>query len=202
MPDAVTFFSVDVETSALSLARGRLLTIGIVPVRFVRSGGSFVYEMLDGRFYVRIDRADELARDLWRTDPDSAYSFWSRQDAAVRGEAYEDLSLERVTPERAAFDLQHWTCSIEPHQEQRVFVANPVAFDKMWVDSLFDEVGIDGPFHWRSLCLRSMKFGLTPNSSWGDDREGHEPKIPHHALSDAEAQAYDLIDMLTRRENP
>lgn len=200
MPSNVTFFSVDVETSGLTPAHGRLLTVGVVPVRWESvEGGRRRFEMLDESFYIRIDRAAELALDRWESDPRSSYGFWSRQDASVAGEAYADASLPRVTATTAAIMLQDWACSIEPYQEQRVFVANPVAFDKMWVDLLFDEAEVDSPFHWRSLCLRSMKFGLTPGSDWGDSRDGNEPSVPHHALHDARAQAFDLVDMLVQR---
>ena len=66
--------------------------------------------------------------------------------------------------------------------------------------TLFDETGVPDPFHYRSLCLRSMKFGMRPRSEWGNDREDHKPAIPHHALWDARAQALDLVQMLAERD--
>ena len=194
-----TFFNVDVETSALTPWEGYLLTVGIQPVRYTPHLGA---EMLADRFYVRIDRTDELSFSQWDEPGRSeTYEWWVNQSAAAQDEAFRDLSLVRHDPETAAMMTVEFVAGVEPDPKQRIFVANPVAFDKMWLDELFASTGIANPFHYQSLCLRSMKFGLRPNSAWGSTRDNHDPEIPHHAFHDAHAQALDLLAMLAERDS-
>jgi hypothetical protein len=191
-----TFFSVDVESSALTPWEGHLLTVGI---QIVQPDGSF-----GDRLYVRIDRTDLVWLADGRMDGFSEDTglWWAQQAVDVQGEAFGDPTLLRHTPVTAARMIYEFVVDHEPDDEGRVFVANPVAFDKMWVDSLFAETGVANPFHYRSLCLRSMKFGMRPASAWGDDRTEHRSTVPHHALHDAIAQARDLSDMLAERDAP
>lgn len=184
----IRFFSVDVETSGFTPATGRLLTVGIHVVRPTKYGG----ELMPDSLYVR------MTRGVVKPD-DSSMAWWAEQDEIVRNEAYADDTLVRHSPIVAARMICEFVANVCPEPEGRVFVANPVAFDKMWMTSLFDEARLIDPFHYRSLCLRSMKFGLNPGSEWGNDRSDHKPLIPHHALSDAHAQALDLCDMLNER---
>lgn len=184
-----TFFSVDVETSGLTPDSGVLLTVGIHVVR----DGALTHESL----YVRIDRSYSLRE--WETGKGS-YDWWQEQDQRVKDEAFYSDDLVRHDPRVAAMMIAEFVTSAELQPEGRVFVANPVAFDKMWMTTLFDETGVPDPFHYRSLCLRSMKFGMRPRSEWGNDREDHKPAIPHHALWDARAQALDLVKMLAERD--
>jgi len=196
-----TFFSVDVEASGLTPAVGFLLTVGVQAVWWdgVDAG------LHPAPFYVRIQRATELGKSMYWRPGQPTFDWWQEQGDEVRAEAYAGEALVRHDAWIAAKMLNEFVVGLEPDPEQRVFVANPVAFDKMWITNLYDEANLSSvpdPFHYRSLCLRSMKFGLRPNSPWGSDRESHEPVLPHHALSDAQAQARDLIDMLTERDLP
>lgn len=195
-----TFFSVDVETSdtRLGASMAHLLTIGVQPVVWEPRKTP---EMLADRFYVRVDHplkgwptmdASEAQTDTHR--------WWLEQSEEARNEAYADTSLLRHPRHIAAKMLDEFCRDHEADAARRIFVANPVAFDKPWIDLLMAESGIDGTFHYRSLCLRSMKFGLRISSEWGSDRENHQPVIPHHAYWDAKAQALDLIDMLNERD--
>lgn len=193
-----TFFSVDVETSATDPWNGWLLTVGIQPVRHTPGLGA---EMLPDRFYVRIDRHDELVVSGWDEPGKSdTYEWWTKQNDEAQDEAFRDHSLVRHTPETAALMLAEFVCGVEPEQRERIFVANPVSFDKAWVDELFASTGLPNPFHYQSLCLRSMKFGLRRGSPWGSSRDNHDPKVPHHAFHDAHAQALDLLAMLAERD--
>lgn len=200
-----TFFSVDVEASSLTPGTGRLLTVGVQPVTWFADDGDTEWGV---PFYVRINRSQYLDASSYWDVGNPTFDWWIEQSVEARAEAYEDRGLVRHDALTAARMLTEFVVKTEPEPEQRVFVANPVAFDKMWITALYDEhAHLEGgqpldPFHYRSLCLRSMKFGLRPNSPWGSDRESHEPVLPHHALSDAQAQARDLIDMLTERDLP
>lgn len=191
-----TFFSVDVETSGLTPHTGYLLTVGIQPVQW----DGTQWELTPRPFYVRIERGGELQQCKDWKPGISTYDWWHEQADDVRAEAWEDESLVRHHALVAARMVAEYVTELESLAEARVFVANPVAFDKMWLTELFGETGIDDPFHYRSLCLRSMKFGMRPCTPWGGDRKEHKPKQPHHALSDATAQALDLVSMMTERD--
>lgn len=197
-----TFFSVDVETGNLTpwSVDGFLLSVGIEAIDEASLESR-------GEFYVRLDRTEDLDGSWWEArgeyDPVSdTQDWWLQQGDIAQDEAFRDRTLVRHDEETAARMIREFVCSREQEPEGRIFVANPVAFDKMWVDELFSTSGVENPFHYRSLCLRSMKYGLRPHSRWGGDRETHAPLIPHHALHDAKAQALDLVAMLTERDEP
>jgi hypothetical protein len=189
----MTFFSVDVEASATTPSMGYLLTVGIVPV--VPVGINDKWRLHGERCYVR------LLQPWFEAFENPEYTsmpWWREQDPEVRGEAFENDSLVRHEPGVAAQMIVEFVRSIEPDPGQSFFVANPVSFDKPWLDDLFACEGIPSPFHYRSLCLRSMRFGMDPRKGFGGSRDTHPSKVPHHALHDAEAQALDLIDMLSK----
>lgn len=184
-----TFFNVDVETSGRLVGYGKLLTVGIVPV--IYKDGWVAGETY---YYVRIEQGTDF--------PDGPYSsmeFWKDQNALVRGEAYADRSLTRLAPDEAAKSIVKYLESFEPDPMRRFFVANPVSFDKPWVDTLMADAGLPPQFHYRSLCLRSMDFGRNPKTSFGESRSGAKSAVLHHALYDAEAQSLDLLMMLNKR---
>lgn len=43
------------------------------------------------------------------------------------------------------------TEQVQPEWSQRFFTANPVSFDKPWLDDLFARYRMPSPFHYRSL---------------------------------------------------
>lgn len=187
-----TFFSVDVETSALQPDAGYLLTVGIVPVVQDASGKW----RLDGReFYVRVDQPNALSTSDGRW---SSLGWWAEQNEYVRGEAFSP-HLVRHNELTAARMIDEFVRDIEPRADKRFFVANPVSFDKPWIDQLFFNAGMELPFHYRSLCLRSMRYGLAVSDEFGSSRMT-ESLVPHHALHDAKAQARDLIAMLEEKQ--
>jgi hypothetical protein len=185
-----TFFSVDVETSATVHTAGYLLTVGIVPVVHVDGA----WQVHPRSFYVRLDHGDPSR--FPEPEHYTSMPWWREQDDAVQDEAYRDRNLVRHYSSTAARMILEYVTEIQPEWSMRFFAANPVSFDKPWIDELFADQGLPAPFHYRSLCLRSMKFGMDPSKGFGNDRETHESTVPHHALYDALAQAHDLIDML------
>lgn len=193
---SLTMFSVDVETSGLNpfMSDAHLLTVGAVAMD---EQGT----QLDD-WYSRIDRSDVLEPawfdDTIPTDPGDTLAFWREQDVWVRGEAWEDKTLFRPSAHSAAYSFAEWVLSFSPVWEERVFVANPATFDFMWLCSLWAETGVADPFHYHSLCLHSMQYGAQPKStrSWHAKAvRDHRAEQPHHALSDAYAQALDFKDM-------
>ena len=176
------FFSVDVETTSTSPFDGELLSIGIVPVN------SATLEILDGKHWA-------LEYDPTNVDPQTK-QWWSEQS----DEAYEAAWLgERQYIVDAAEEIFDFVTSFTDAYHNRIFAANPVSFDHPWVVKLFTNAGVENPFSYRTLCMRSMQYGMTGGiwgqSRWKDDFF-HVSKIPHHALWDATSQAQDLISML------
>ena len=193
MTDATTyptFFSFDVETTSKVASAGELLTVGCVPV--VRTADGWV--KYPQHFYMRVDSTVRVT-----SQRHSSLAWWKEQGEEVRGEAYENRDLLRFDRATTAKALAEWMANIEPEWERRIFTANPVSFDKPWIDDLFVWADMEFPYHHRSLCLRSMKFGSNPRFGFGSDRTTHQSLLPHHALADADAQAQDLIDMLNGR---
>lgn len=194
-----TFFSVDVETSALDPWTGHLLTVGIQPVCWTPGARPF---MTPDKLYVRIDREESLAISGWDNpdNPSDTYQWYMKQESIVADEAWRNPTLVRHDPETAARMIAEFCLEIEADPKERVFVANPVSFDKMWLEELFATTGVTNPFHYQTLCLRSMKFGIRQASPWGMTRDNERPLIPHHAFHDAYAQALDLVAMLAERD--
>lgn len=204
MTPTLTFFSVDVETTTTSPISGHLLTVGIQPVHVYDDDYSNPIISPES-LYLRIDRTayyDSWYADLH--DPNSTLSWWLRQNSEAQSEAFRDLDLERIPATEAAALISRFVELVEPSYWHRVFTANPVSFDYPWIDSLYVEAStgnptIRNPFPYRTLCLRSMRFGLSSSNVWSAERAYHDPEIPHHALSDAQAQARDLILILRER---
>ena len=195
-----TFFSCDVETTSTSPLTGDLLTLGIQPIRFYADQLAIEYPK---NLYIRIEQQETLDQDPnWgdADNPASSYGWWIKQNEQAQDEAWRDRTLVRHDLITAAKMVSEFVKEIEQDPEQRIFVANPVSFDKPWFEQMFWMADVEDPFHYQSLCLRSMKFGLRKESPWVMTRDNHEPKIPHHALWDAVAQAHDLISMLGERD--
>ena len=200
MNNKTTFFSVDVETSSVSPWNGLLLTVGIKPILFEPGEKP---ELLDDEFYIRIDRYDELNSIGWGKDSGCGYEtylWWLSQNEEAQNEAWKDTSLHRCSEIDAANEIANWVSSIQEEHKKRIFVANPVSFDMMWLTELFEVTKVKNPFHYQTLCLRSMKFGLRNQSAWTYSRDNHNPEVPHHALHDAKAQALDFIQMIGERD--
>jgi hypothetical protein len=202
------FFSVDVETTSTDPQFGRLLTIGIKPVWWEPDSTDIVKAYLDNEdFYIRIDQTDfypEWFKTL--TDPDSTLSWWLQQSDHAQGEAFRNLSLERHSEFDAAWQIAEFVqrvCGNIP-LKNRVFAANPVTFDRAWIDALWTNLKFSHnvtelpamPFHYRSLCLRSMHFAQNTSNGWDTFGRFNQSSHPHHALLDAVAQAEDLIALL------
>lgn len=195
------FFSIDVETSDTDRQRGLLLSVGIQPIKWTPGMDASLVHLA---WYERIDRTEELTRRGWfdGTCKTDTYQWWVQQNDKAQDEAWRDLRLQRFGPSLAAERIINYVDYILSSfgEREAFFVANPVAFDKGWIDDLFSYTHQTNPFHYRSLCLRSMRFGLRKGSNWGSVRDDHPSDIPHHALRDAQAQALDLIDMLKERD--
>ncbi len=178
-----TFYSVDVETSGTDPFRYDLLTIGVVCVR--ESG------LIDGGLYARVEH-DEVD---W--DPET-YKWWLDQSKRAKDEIFSTV-LPRHDVFDVATSLQQFVYTKGGRGfHDNVFVANPSSFDHAWIRKLFSETGVKDPFSYRTLCLRSARWGAE-SVAWNEGQRLHKPLVEHHALHDAQAQALDFLDLLKGR---
>lgn len=194
----MSYFSVDVETSGFVPGRHTLLSIGIVELA---SGAEF-YAVLENRDAVIHnafdDYVDTVALPPVKWDP-STREWFKGQEAAFDclfgiHDAYLDCPIARSSSKDVAQRLADWVMSFPA---PRTFVAWPVSFDKPWIDILFHDTGVENPFDYRSVDIKSWicgRFGGGPEVERDDLPEAAqvlyiEADFPHHALSDARAQA-------------
>lgn len=183
------FFVVDIESSGLTPWTGSLLTIGAVPV-------STMGELLPDRLFLAVEPG-------LLSDPDTM-AWWDKQSEIARNEAFAP-GEHRWTLKETANVLAAWVETISG-DETAYFVAHPASFDWMWMEFLFSTTGVKSPFHYRTLCVRSMEYGM-------DLANGHErtyggsrvrerdvkPQVPHSAASDAVAEAINFARRLRER---
>lgn len=178
---SMTFFSVDVETTSTNPFTGQLLTVGIVPI----DGGTL--EVGEGiHVPIEYDTDGPIDQDT--------YDWWKQQDVEVFDVAW---GQERISKDSAAKVIDTYVRSFSDELKNRVFCANPVSFDHPWLSKLFAEAEMEMPWHHRTVCMRSMYYGIT-GGVWGESREAgnwNYPEYPHHALFDAKAQALDFVKM-------
>jgi hypothetical protein len=186
------YFVTDVETSGLTPWNGELLTIGIQPV--TEQGDVLVGENL----YIRLSHLARDPRLIPEVNQTDTNKFWLDQEAEIIEEAF-GFRQERTAPLTACFIIKEWMEQIEPEWNQRFIVANPIAFDKMWMEYLYASREVPVPFHYRCLCLRSMRFGLEATQVFGSAHGNHESEKPHHGLYDAIGEAWDLADMINEK---
>ncbi len=185
------FFVVDVETSGLTPWSGELLTIGIQAV--TETG-----EIVGTPFYRKIKNNALKPRGLRAMGKEltSTQEFWADQPDYVYEAAYGENHYA-FSHQQVIKDIADYVAAIEPDKQQRFIAANPVAFDKMWLESMY---GTDydefWPFHYRCLCLRSMRYGLEPELTFGSRSGSHSSEFPHHAMFDAVSEAHDLVELI------
>jgi hypothetical protein len=192
------FFVIDFETSALNPWDGFPLTVGIVPVNHF---GDIIAESahLYVEFPIRQEPDWHMPANLTETE-----QFWlSLKNSEIESDniAFESAWYRDngdIIWGDCMSQIEEFFAYIEPDPKKRFLCANPIAFDKMWMDYQFSDWSRENPYHYRSLCLRSMRYGLQygENPEFGSSREDHEPVIPHHALHDARAEAQDLKQLM------
>ena len=201
-----TYVVVDVETTGLNPNHDRILTLGAVAVHY----DGKIATINEDFFYVTINQQDWIEDTDWFytiINPRSTLSWWVKQPEDVQEAAWRHTALhsvETVNEHNATKLLQDWIIyqrRLAGHNGQPIFTANPVSFDKPFVDQLFHSQGNPNPFDYRTLCLRSMAFGTKNREQWGTNIRNNQSLVPHHAFFDAYAQAHDLVDLLNDRDD-
>lgn len=187
------FFVVDVETSGLTPWSGKLLSVGIQAVD--EQERSLVGEV----FYERIEYNGPNPHKVDARFRNNTEQFWAEQHGT---EAYEEAFIRpgRINRIELMDKIDTYVNSIEPDKNKRFIAANPVAFDKMWLESMYGwRYDQRWPFHYRCLCLRSFRYGLEAALDFGSRKGAQEPLIPHHAMYDAISEAQDLVYLLSMK---
>lgn len=197
------YIVVDVETTGLNPAADRILSIGAVPVFYDGKTATISSNF----FYRRIDQREWIEETSWYEtilNPQSTLSWWVKQSPEAQREAWRAPHFFGARPQSLVLD--HFALFVETMRRKHdmvpspIFVANPVSFDKPFVDQLFWTHDKPNPFDYRSLCLRSMAFRGKTDEPWGTHLRANKPLVPHHAFFDAYAEAQDLVDLLGDRD--
>lgn len=178
-----TYFSVDVETTGTNpfMFDHQLATVGAVAID--------EHGLILGSWYQRLEF------DLERWDPETK-TWWLGQNQLAKNEMFS--TKDRKPAYLAAHDFTRWVLDqskAKPGDHEIVFVANPSSFDFGWIQRWFHQAWSTQPFSYRTMCLRSAAWGRN-KTSWLDHQRTNKPRIPHHALHDAQAQAFDLLELL------
>jgi DNA polymerase III epsilon subunit-like protein len=194
----VHYFCVDVETSALRPSEGSVLSVGMV---VMDADGNVV-----DHYYSRVQA--KLGQSWYNESvlPESDTQVWWRaQDDFVKDEAYRDDRRPRLSASVVGSQLRNMVLSYGADWTDRLFVASPVSFDRMWVEELFFQAGRPDPFHYHTLDMHSMLMASQSTKRQGSNKglidpkkqnKTHDSEIPHHALADAFALAQDLTGYL------
>lgn len=179
---SLTYFSVDVETTGTNPFNHdhQLATVGAIAVD--------EHGLILGSWYKRLEY-----NDTWDAD---TKTWWLQQNQIAKNEMFS--TKDRHIPYLAALDFSRWVIGLAgsmPGDHDNVFVANPSTFDFGWIQRWFHQAWATTPFGYRTMCLRSAAWGRN-KTSWLDHQRSHKPRVPHHALHDAQAQAFDLLELL------
>ncbi|MFH0944539.1 MAG: 3'-5' exoribonuclease [Planctomycetota bacterium] len=184
----MVYISLDVEASGPLPCFFDLLSIGAVALTMFDGQ---VLE-LDDPFYV------ELKPYHGTADPGAM---------AVHGLDPERLAREGKDLETAARELRDWVHRVSSDEDPPVFVGYCANFDWAYINDLFHRAGMENPFGYKALDLRSLALGLL-GLGWEELRQEQilpllgldplAPEVAHNALADARHQARMLIRLLER----
>lgn len=182
----MVYISLDVEASGPLPAFFDLLSVGAVALREEEG----VFSLLDDELYV------ELKPHHGTEDPGAM---------AVHGLDPEDLRQNGLDLDAAAREIDRWVRSVSSESDPPVFVGYCANFDWAYMNDLFHRAGIDSPFGYKALDIRSLALGVL-DLPWEELRQDQilprlqlEPLAEdqaHNALADARHQAHMLAALL------
>ena len=167
-------------------------TLDTTPSAAVLSIGAvkFNSEGLGEAFYARLNSHAQLS--LGRTQSEATNNWWAGQSDAARAEA---------------FAMPEWTNSMTllkftqffDHDDYNVW-GNGSDFDNVIVKSLFGTYGFTLPWKYnKNRCFRTIRETVYDNFPFLKNDQ-IKPELAHHALSDAKAQALDLLRLESRTQ--
>lgn len=172
----VRYFSIDEEFSGLDHRKNCLLSVGIVEI--IEKDGLF-YPDYTRKMYIELQPTGEVDESAMQ----------------INGLNLESLKNFGITKENAVREiLKFLNVSI---YETAVFIAYCGVLDKIFFDQLFQDVGLDHPFHYEIVEISSLAMGKL-NIPWGFSESNLLKKLElepmnkdekHNALFDAIHQA-------------
>ena len=189
----MVYVSLDVEASGPLPCFFDLLSVGAVAVCVDTDGH---HEVVEDPLYI------ELKPHHGTADPHAM---------AVHGLDPERLAREGLSLEAAAQAICDWVGRVSSPSDPPVFVGYCANFDWAYINDLFHRAGIENPFGYKALDIRSLALGLLglPWNELRQDRilpllelEPLEEELAHDALEDARHQAAMLIRMLELARGP
>jgi hypothetical protein len=164
---------IDLETAS-SRAGGAILSIAAVT--FDREKPLGHRGMMGPVFRQNVDFQDCIDRGM-AVDA-STIDWWMSNDAEVWQSIREDAVPLRVALAKLNGFLSSWT-----EDRQRTWAKGSDFEFGLMLRPAYDRVDVNMPWHYRDLrCLRTLEV---------DDH--HDPDVPHDPVSDAKAQARDVI---------
>lgn len=185
----MNYISVDVETTGLVPGFNSLLSVGAIDIESKRTFQ-----------YIISHTTSFNSRLVWDK---STKEWWHEQyDASVRIRKLYDIQHHSAMPP-TSYNQNHKECAehfkewLDYFQGDKFFVAWPASFDYPYIQHLFLNEGIENPFNYRTIDVKSYACGkLDIPFEMGHNAIAEkypwlyeEPKYPHDALSDAITQA-------------
>jgi hypothetical protein len=169
-----------------------LETLGTRSGSVILSIGAVLFTADDGgklghEFYTVINTDDSMAAGL--TCDASTLEWWSKQSDEAKAVIRQAQTVGESQPIRAALlDFSKW---LGEKSAFRLW-GNGAAFDNALIAAAYAKVDMVYPIaHWNDMCYRTLKKSVSIANS-------AKPKLAHHALEDAKAQAINAITMIQR----
>jgi len=190
------YISVDVETASLIPNTYSLLSVGAV--------------LMDDEGYEHTFHS--VMGGIQTSDIDwepTTYDWWihpDQQDARHRINALASHVVPYKTQLlNAAEEFYDWLWAIKGEGGNLMFVGWPASFDYPYVQLFFKNAGLDNPFNYRTVDVKSYACGVLGlpfdcNRDQLPDWFEPVPEMPHDALSDAIAQAVVFGRLMNYRE--
>lgn len=166
---------IDLETASKSQG-GAILSIAAVAFDPNAVGGDPYQQSLGPTFRQNVDFQDCIDRDM--TVDASTIDWWMSNDPEV----WESIRENSVPLPQALIGLNKFL--IENTEDRQRTWAKGIDFEfGLMLRPAYEYVSFDTPWHYRDLrCVRTLEV-----------EDSHKPEVPHDPVSDAKAQAMDVI---------
>lgn len=170
-PENVVDIVIDLETTGVEPGC-RILSLGACAFSLSESPN-----YMDHFFYDTI--APGECKSLGLVDNPETVAWWEKQDAAARLEAFSGRSNLSVV-------LSGFSQFLFQFPKKRVW-GNGVRFDNAILETAYQVSGLKVPWNfWEEACFRTARLMFPQIAAPA------KPKVPHHALHDAIAEAEHL----------
>lgn len=186
----MTYISVDVETTGLIPGQFDLLSVGAVDCFNLNNTFHEVIADVDDKAL----QWDDNTKDWWESQTEAKERLAAQKKLQHPD---DNLMTWRINCD-AAERFIIWLSALE---KPLMFVAWPASFDYPWIQYWFQDNGLENPFSYRTIDVKSYacgKLGIDFNADRDTFPEwlNEKPEFPHDALSDAITQAKQFRKLL------